>query len=137
MATTPHLVAVVLCDQVIEDIRTRKKTYVGVFSNIQAQKFPAQHPEMSIAVTLTECRGKQEMILQILLNEDQGEKEILKIEGIIQSDDPLAMIDLIFQLRGIPIPKAGKYTIKLSSKDTKEVIGYRHFQVAQLQKKGG
>lgn len=129
----PRLVALLLCNSVIEDIRTRNKSYIGVFNTIAVEKVPFQMPLLTIVVILTECRGTQEFVVEISYDSDEGqEKKPLQLVGRLDSVDPLGMVELVFELRGFPIEKMGRYTIRVTSKDTGIVIGYRYFQVAPI-----
>jgi hypothetical protein len=133
-ATDPKVVAFLVCDQVIQDIRTGKKSYIGVFDNIFAPKVPCVHPQLNVVVILTGCRGKQNITLEMVFDAPEGENKIMELEGALQSEDPLAMHDLIFELRSFPFVQFGKYTLRVVSGDSKEIISYRHFRVA---KQGG
>jgi len=125
----PKLVAFLLCDQVIQDVRTNKKSFVGVFDAILAEGIPVARPELYVAVVLTECRGEQNIILEISYNDEAEEKSIMKLEAKLNSQDPLGMVDLIFELRKLVFPHYGKYTLRLISGDSGNTIGYRPFRI--------
>src|SRR5436305_596684 len=57
----PVPMAIVICDQIIEDRLTGKKTLVGLFNSIAARSFPCTHATMSVFVSLTEGRGKYKL----------------------------------------------------------------------------
>ena len=47
---TPSGLAIVVCDQIIEDKATSKKSLIGIFNNIASQTFPCRHPALSVFV---------------------------------------------------------------------------------------
>ena len=51
----PIGLALILCDNIIEDIRTRKKSMIGIFSQIYADSFPYTLPALNILVSMTGC----------------------------------------------------------------------------------
>ena len=54
----PSGVAIVVCDLIIEDKLTSKKSLIGIFNQIGAQSFPYRHPQICVFVSLTEGRGQ-------------------------------------------------------------------------------
>jgi hypothetical protein len=131
ISVDPQLVAFLLCDQVIQDVRSNKKTFVGVFDEIWAKNVPVVRPETYVAVVLTGCHGEQGIYLEIVHDGQDGEKSILKIQGRLNSKDPLEMVDLVFELRQLVFPNYGKYTLRLISEVSGNAIGYRPFRVRQ------
>ena len=55
---TPIGLAIVVCDQIIEDKLTGKKSLIGIFNQIGTNNFPCRHPQMCVFVSLTEGRGQ-------------------------------------------------------------------------------
>ena len=47
----PHLNAMLICDTVITEVGTNKKSLIGLFENISASSFPA-YPSLSVFVNL-------------------------------------------------------------------------------------
>ena len=44
----PSVQAFLVCDQVIEDSVTKKKSLIGLFTHLQAVSFPFQHSQMGL-----------------------------------------------------------------------------------------
>lgn len=130
-ATDPKLISFLVCDQVIQDTRTGKKSYVGVFDNINTPSVPCLHPELYVAIVLTNFRGKQNIILEMVFDASDGEKNILKLEGNFQSNDPLQMVDIVFDLKNLIFKGSGKYTLRIVSGDSGEIIASRPFTVTE------
>ena len=49
--------ALILCDTIIEDSVTGKKSLIGLFSQIHAPKLPCIHQSMNILVSVTGGQG--------------------------------------------------------------------------------
>ena len=62
---TPSGLAIVVCDQIIEDKATNKKSLIGIFNNIASQTFPCRHPQLSVFVSLTEGHGNYDARMRI------------------------------------------------------------------------
>ena len=54
----PVLKAFLVCDQVIQDAQTGKKSLIGVFHELKASRFPAMHPALWIYANLTDAHGQ-------------------------------------------------------------------------------
>ena len=50
-------VALIICDDVIEDRRTGNKSLIGLFNGIGAGQLPAVHPRMYLVASVTSGSG--------------------------------------------------------------------------------
>ncbi len=128
----PICLNVILCDTVIEDKRTGKKTLVGVFNEILVTRLPAQHDCMFLFVSLTNCRGQHDVTIQISREVEEGEQTIVQINGQINGQNPVEVVDLVFELRGVPIASAGVYHIDVNAVRTGRRLAQRQFHVRQI-----
>lgn len=106
----PIGLAIIICDTVIADQKTGKKSLIGIFNRIWAQSFPAPHPELHIFISLTNGHGHYKCSLQCL-NESNGQI-ISKAEGDIDFEDPRQVIEADFNLRGLVFPAPGQYSFE-------------------------
>ena len=113
MNSIPQVNALLLCDQVIVDKYTGKKTLVGIFENINTKKFPIQHPSISVYANLTDAKGvyKIKVTIDDLSNgHEVGEAVIPEIT----LGDRLATNEIIMNLQGLRFDHAGKYALNLN-----------------------
>lgn len=110
-AECPTCVALVICNEIIEDRWSHNKTLVGLFSNISAAGIPASHARMFLMASLTDGRGEWPVVLRI---ESPSGDEQFKAEGIVRFDDPLAVHDLVVEVRGLPLPEVGEYYVSVT-----------------------
>ena len=106
---SPECLALVLCEQVIEDKRTNNKTLVGLFNQITAANLPLIYPKMTIVVSL--CNGHGKVPVEVRINSLANEELIFKVIGEVAFKDPLDVCDLIFELRQVPFKHEGTYAI--------------------------
>jgi hypothetical protein len=115
MQSKAQLLAWLMCDGVHIDPATGKHTILGVFSNIQAKRFPVTHPFMIWFMTLTDCSaGRHEV--KISLGPDPTNLQPL-IRRSFDSPSPLQRINLINEIRNLSFPSAGEYSILIEVDD--------------------
>jgi len=126
---SPLGIAIVVCDQIIEDKLTSKKSLIGIFNQIAAANFPCTHPRVSVFVCLTEGRGDYGARLRIV-HEETG-TVVADLNGPIQFPDANAVVELNFDLIGLTFPQAGLYSIEFYCDDA--LVLERRFHVAKLK----
>ena len=68
----PSVQAFLVCDQVIEDSVTKKKSLIGLFTHLQAVSFPFQHSQMGLYFCLTDAEGTHHFDIDLnYLNNEQ------------------------------------------------------------------
>lgn len=107
----PECLAMVICDVVIDDATTHKKSLVGLFDRINTRKLPHRHNELNVFSVLTNGRGKHE--IEVRLVDAETEMRIVGAVGQIEFKDPLQTVEVNFGLRAVPFPKAGTYRFDL------------------------
>ncbi len=120
----PVCVAVVICNDVIEDKRTSNKSLIGIFNAIAAPQLPVTHPRMNVLASITNASG--DLPITLVLRTPSG-RDIMKVEGSVPMQDPLAVMDIVFELNGVPIEELGTYMVDILSENF--YLGGRRFQV--------
>ena len=121
----PTLVSILICDQVIDDKLSNKKSAIGIFNTILVPKVPTAIQHMAILASVTEIAGKVEMELRLVRDSDDA--VLFSGKGAVEAPNPLAVVDLLFAMQGIHIPEGGQYAFELLSGG--ELLGRRRFQV--------
>jgi hypothetical protein len=112
----PTLVGMFLCDSVIQDAQTTKKSLIGIFTQVNAIGFPTV-VNVSVFARLTDAEGKYRFRLDVVnLNEN---KTIVSLPtpGDLEAPNQLAFVELVMQVQGLPIPSPGKYEFQLWGND--------------------
>ncbi|MEK6712230.1 MAG: hypothetical protein AABZ64_16805 [Nitrospinota bacterium] len=60
----PVLLAMLVCEQVITDKDTDKKSLIGIFDRLHVRTFPVPFP-MTVFARITDGKGKYEMKLEL------------------------------------------------------------------------
>ena len=126
---SPSGLAIVICDQIIEDKLTGKKSLIGIFNQIGTQSFPCRHPQICVFVSLTEGRGQSAARLRIV--HDESSQVVAEVNGTIQFPDINAVVELNFNLVGLTFPEPGMYSIEFYCDDA--LILERRFNVTHIK----
>ena len=126
---SPVGLAIIVCDQIIEDKLTSKKSLIGIFNQITAANFPCTHPRVSVFVCLTEGRGDYTARLRIV--HDETETVVTDLNGPSKFLDANAVVELNFDLIGLTFPQPGLYSIEFYCDDA--LVLERRFHVAKLE----
>jgi hypothetical protein len=119
-----------VCDQVIQDAQTGKKSLIGVFHELRAQRFPAVHPVLWIYANLTDARGRYEFQIRLV---DVARNSILG-KGApppIDIQGPLQTTEISAQLRNVALPSEGTYEFHLVANG--QLVATKAIRVAPLQ----
>lgn len=122
--------AMIICDTIIQDAISGKKSLIGVFSRINSKNMPLQHPRMNIFLVLTEGNGPYKCELRCL--DGDNNQPIVQTHGEIEFQDPRQIVELMFDFSGIVFPDYGMYRFEFLC-DGEPVIS-RKFEVAQIEK---
>lgn len=123
--TAPTLVSLLVCDQVIDDRLTSKKSAIGLFNAIIVSSFPTRVAQLAVMATLTEIIGSTRLRLRLVRDEDN--EVLMETNGKVEAPDPLSMVDLVFVMQGVPIANPGQYAFELLCDD--DLLGRRRFHV--------
>ena len=126
-AQTPKCLAVIICEGVVEDVRSHNKCILNTYNVIGVQSFPAQHDRLTIFASLTDGRGELPLEFRFVQDRPGGTTTLLNLNGAVKFGDPLGVIDLTVDLRGLPLKEAGNYAVQLWVNN--EMIGERRIVV--------
>ncbi|OQA56281.1 MAG: hypothetical protein BWY42_01065 [Candidatus Omnitrophica bacterium ADurb.Bin277] len=125
----PKTNAMLICDYVITERGTNKKSLIGVFENIGAASFPCTHFAMSVYIKLTDAQGSYRFRLDLVdLHEDKtiGQSEM---PNEVQVPSPLVAHELVFNLRGVRFAHPGEYEFRIFANGS--IFGQKKFAVEQ------
>jgi len=130
MSVPPQCLMLVVCDTVIEDTRSKNKSLINMFTGILAGKLPARHDKMCVYASFTGGRGRTPLTLRLCYDAEY-EKDLLRLPSrdVDFGDNPLAVVDLVFEIRGFVFPKFGQYSFEIISDGVP--LTARRLQVSQ------
>ena len=124
----PICVAIVICNEIIEDKRTSNKTLVSLFNSIGVASLPASHSRLFLMASLTNLR--EELPITISIKSHTGQ-EILRVNGTADSgDDPLSVVDLVVEVLGLSLQEEGVHFVDVLTGD--RLLGSRRFSVQKM-----
>ena len=127
----PICLSIILCDHVIEDVRTHNKSFINTFNQIWTADVPAHHPIMYVVVSLTECHRSQQIEVEFARDTEEGERVLIQMQGEFNTPDPLEVMDLVLEVRNFKVEAFGKHTIKVKAMPEGDIICQRHFTVCK------
>ena len=131
MTTSPNpsIQAFLVCDSVIEDSLTKKKSLIGIFTHLQAVTFPFQHHQVGLYFCLTDAEGTYHLEIDLVyVNTDQLVCRASLPDIAIQ--DRLQIADFGINLPALLFPAPGRYEFRLRMNS--RVIAQKDFHVIQL-----
>jgi hypothetical protein len=125
----PTLLALLICDQVIQDLTTRKHSLIGLFSRISTKTFPCTHPQLHVFISLTDGHGKASGQLRLVRKDVEGEAPpLMQLAVTFELPNPLAVVELVFNLPNITLPAPGRYSFDFYCNGV--LLGSRPFEAA-------
>lgn len=131
---TPKCNAMLICDSVITEQGTNKKSLIGIFENILAQQIPCTYNSLSVYIKLTDARGSYKFRLELV---DLRENSIIgkgEIPREIKIDNPLGTHELVFNLGGLQFKHLGKYEFRIFANE--EFFAQKKFSVDSIPERG-
>lgn len=127
----PTLTAMIVCDTIIDDRATGKKSAIGIFTNLSSQNFPCAHPQLGIYFCVTDAEGPYTLKIQLVhLDTMTILGEVVLPEYHI--NDILSIEDFGVQLQHCVFNAPGKYDFRLFANG--QYLGNKVFNVVQVQK---
>lgn len=115
MKSKPQLLCWLMCDGIHIDPGSGKHTILGVFSNINALRYPVTHPQMFWFLTITDCAAGEHRLKVSFGLGPTGVKPI--IERPFESPGPAQRLNLINEIRGLTFTQPGDYSIVVEIDD--------------------
>jgi hypothetical protein len=114
-APIPSVVAMLVCDQVIAEQGTNKKSLIGVFELFWALAFPTIIPRISIYVKLADAFGEYHFKLRLVRLKDESLVAEIGIDADVK--DSAHYSELALNMGNLPFPEPGKYEFQLYAGD--------------------
>lgn len=124
----PTVQAFLVCDQVIEDSLTKKKSLIGIFTHLQTAVFPFQHQQMGLYFCLTDAEGLYHFDIELIyLNSEQLICRATLPN--IEISDRLQISDFGINIPLLIFPAPGRYEFRLRMDG--HLIAQKDFNVMQ------
>jgi Family of unknown function (DUF6941) len=108
----PILLSAITCGRVLFDKVSGMPSIIDIVQTINAQQFPARHPQIVFFCELTNGHGTTKMKIR-LVDTQEEEKYIFEKEGTVQFKDVKQIVTLAMDLHGVVFPQPGEYRFQL------------------------
>jgi len=126
---TPHVLAMVICDMVIDDRISGKKSLVGLFDAIATTVLPCTVNELHVFLALTDGYGTMKTRLRCV--KAASDEELFTTEQEVSFPDPLTVVEMNLGFCGCEFPDAGEYRFQLYAGGT--LLCERKFHVSLVE----
>lgn len=123
----------IICDNVITDETTKKKSLIGIFEHVYSPQFPCVHGSLSLYIKLSDAAGDYQFRLE-LYDLEANRKIGEGTTPLITIKDRQSIHEIVFNLLGLVFERPGKYEFRLYAND--ELIEPKTFNVFQIPKRG-
>jgi hypothetical protein len=107
----PEVLAMVLCDLIITDAETNKKSLIGLFDRVETAALPCILHELHAYICLTDGHGMMAVSVACVAADELEEL----FRGVTEVDfsDPLQVVELQFVFPNAQFPRPGEYRFQL------------------------
>lgn len=120
----PMCVAVIICNEMIEDKRTNNKTLINLFNSIASSQMPITQPRMVVMASLTNGIGRWPITFSIRSPSNQV---VMRVDGEANFADPLGVLDIIIEFNGLVFTEEGVHFVDVLTENYP--LGNRRFTV--------
>ena len=125
----PSVQAFLVCDCVIEDSLTKKKSLIGLFTHLQSVTFPFQHHQLGLYFCMTDAEGTYRVEIDLMfVNTDQLVCRASLPDIVI--GDRLQISDFGINIPALLFPAPGRYEFRLRMNG--RMIAQKDFHVVQV-----
>ncbi|MBF0486134.1 MAG: hypothetical protein HQL16_06445 [Candidatus Omnitrophica bacterium] len=117
-----------ICDMIIEDKKTGKKSLIGMFSTVSTHQVPCVVSRFAVFISLTEGIGDYSCSLRCIRAKDN--LLIAETKGTVKFTDRAEVVEIALEIAGLSIPEYGYYRLELYCDDS--LLISRKFTVAPM-----
>jgi hypothetical protein len=125
---SPEVLAMIICDLVITDAETNKKSLIGLFDRIETTVLPCPVRELHVYLSLTDGHGTLPISLTCVASESPD--VLFRGQVLVSFRDPLQVIELDFVFPNVCFPARGEYRFQLCA--GRELLRERKFHVSDV-----
>ncbi len=124
--------AMLLCDSIITDAVTGKKSLIGIFENISAPSFPFSHYILSVYIKFNSAQGKYIFRLELI---DLDNNLVIGRANTPELDvlNKLDSYELAFNLGNLAFSHPGKYEFRVYAGEDRVPFANKTFNVIEIK----
>jgi hypothetical protein len=123
----PSVQAFLVCDYVICEVGTNKKTIVGTFTDITSPNFPCFMPQIGLYFCITDADDAYNFEVELIYLNTATKIGGGNIAEVIEIKDRLAITDVGVTIKNLVFPGPGRYEFRLLANG--QTIAIKDFMV--------
>ena len=127
MSQPPEVLAMILCDLIITDAETHKKSLIGLFDHVETTVLPCEVHELHLYLSLTDGHGA--LPVTIACVPADGGEELFRDQAEVLFSSPLEVVEMQFVFPRARFPRLGEYRFQLLADG--QLLRERKFFVAR------
>ncbi len=128
---SPIPLGMVICDTIIEDKKTGKKSLIGMFSNVSTLQVPCPLNRFGVYISMTEGIGDYSCSLKCVRAVDN--LMIGETRGSLKFEDRAHIVEIVLEITGLTVPEYGEYRLEFYCEE--DLLISRKFTVTSLGEK--
>lgn len=124
----PIGIALIVCDQIVVDDSTKKRSLFGLFNSVNAPEFPMTLVHLCVFASVTNINGN--VRLELRCTNETLSDPILAVPCNASANNPCDTLDLGFEFDNFTFPRPGLYCFELHWDG--EIILSTRFNVRRL-----
>src|SRR5688572_18248039 len=100
---SPIPLAMLICDSVIEDKGSGKKSLIGLFNSITASQAPCTHGPLDVFLALTDGNGEYPVLLRCIRSDTEA--PLIELPGKIKFLNPQGVLEIHYHIGAITMPE--------------------------------
>jgi hypothetical protein len=125
----PEVLAMVVCDLIITDVETNKKSLIGLFDRVETTVLPCVVHELHVYLGLTDGHGTMALAVACVAADEP--EELFRGRAEVEFDDPLQVVELHFVFPNARFPHPGEYRFQFLADD--HLLRERKFFVSYVE----
>jgi hypothetical protein len=125
----PHVLAMIICDMVIEDRISGKKSLIGLFDAIATTVLPCTVNELYVFLALTDGYGTLQIRMRCV--KASTDEELFNTTQEVKFPDPLTVVEINLGFCNCEFPEAGEYRFQLYADQS--LLCERKFHVSLVE----
>ena len=130
MSSKPEVKAFLLCDYVLHEAGTNKKSLIGIFEDIHITAFPHSYPRIAVYVNLNDAHGKYVLELRLVSSADNSVIGSGKTPEV-QIDNPLRTCEFALQIQNLIFRQPGVYEFQVFANG--DLVATKAFNVKRVR----
>ena len=124
----PIGIALIVCDQIVVDDSTDKRSLFGLFNSVRSSSFPITLTHLSVFASITNINGNVRLELKCV--DETHSDPLLAVPCNASSNNPCNVLDIAFDFDNFSFPRPGLYCFEIQWEE--EIILSTRFNVLRL-----